>query len=272
MHLKKTGLHALLAVGLWLGLSLPAYCQSGTSPSPSIAPTPTVAPTPSQDPDYISIGVRSEFVVRMQQRLKDLGYYNYKPTGYFMYTTRKCLIDFQNRNGVMADGSVGQETKNLLFSNSVLRKRLTVYNPTGAKANPFQTKGQIAVWGDISRLITTGTTFEVVDQATSVSFTMQRVGGTSHMEIEPVDSQNNKKITDMVGNGSLYQKRPVLVHYGNVYYAASIYLVAHGADFLPGNGMEGHICLYFEGSTPSDIPLQDIEHQKNIQRAAGKEG
>ena len=73
MHLKKTGLHALLAVGLWLGLSLPAYCQSGTSPSPSIAPTPTVAPTPSQDPDYISIGVRSEFVVRMQQRLKDLG-------------------------------------------------------------------------------------------------------------------------------------------------------------------------------------------------------
>lgn len=270
MRHYKSLLCALLAIGLCMGPRA-ANAEEGASPSPSVAPTPTVAPTPSQDPDYVAIGVRGEYVARMQQRLKDLGYYNYKPTGYFMYTTRGCLIDFQNRNGILADGSAGQETKDLLFSNNALRKRLPVYNSTGAESNPFQTTGQIAVWGDISRLITEGTTFEVIDQETSVSFQMQRVGGTNHMEIEPVDQQNNRKITDMIGNGSIYQKRPVLVHYGNVYYAASIYLSPHGADLLPGNGMEGHICLYFQGSTPNDIQLTDQEHQDNIQRAAGQE-
>ncbi|MFU0800520.1 MAG: N-acetylmuramoyl-L-alanine amidase [Xylanivirga thermophila] len=66
----------------------------------------------------LKVGVRGDDVSRVQQRLKDLGYYKYyKVTGYYGPITRQAVIDFQRANGLAADGIVGPNTSAKLYNN-----------------------------------------------------------------------------------------------------------------------------------------------------------
>lgn len=55
-------------------------------------------------------GSRGETVKKIQQKLKRWGYYNGAVDGIFGAQTRKAVILFQKRNGLVADGIVGNRT------------------------------------------------------------------------------------------------------------------------------------------------------------------
>jgi peptidoglycan hydrolase-like protein with peptidoglycan-binding domain len=82
----------------------------GTS-SPS-NPTP---PT-NGDRDLIGLGVGDSGpgVTDLQNRLRNLGYFNANPTGYFGSITRDAVIRFQRANSIAATGLVSEETLALL--------------------------------------------------------------------------------------------------------------------------------------------------------------
>ncbi|NEP47707.1 MAG: peptidoglycan-binding protein [Moorea sp. SIO3C2] len=54
-------------------------------------------------------------VTQVQRRLRELGYFNRQPTGYFGSITENAVIRFQRKKGLPADGEVGPRTRAALF-------------------------------------------------------------------------------------------------------------------------------------------------------------
>ena len=55
-------------------------------------------------------GSRSQEVIEIQTRLKKWGYYNGNVDGIFGSATKKAVISFQKKNGLVADGIAGSKT------------------------------------------------------------------------------------------------------------------------------------------------------------------
>ena len=77
------------------------------------------APTP--DP-VLRTGSRGEEVKTLQSRLQALGYYYDEIDGQFGGATKNAVIEFQQANGLEADGMVGSETKAVLYSSDAKPK------------------------------------------------------------------------------------------------------------------------------------------------------
>ena len=84
---------------------VPASVMAVT-PDPSL---PTAAPV-------MRTGSKGQEVKDLQTRLSALGYYNGKIDGEFGPETKEAVTAFQKANGLEADGIVGEETRELLFS------------------------------------------------------------------------------------------------------------------------------------------------------------
>ncbi len=98
----------------------------------SLTPTPTVAPrlvsvtrdpsapTPSPAPTTLLFknGSTGESVSLIQERLKALSYYQSTVDGQFGNGTKEAVMLFQKQHGLTADGIVGKDTYNALFSDS----------------------------------------------------------------------------------------------------------------------------------------------------------
>ena len=78
----------------------------------AVTPDPA-APTPEP---ILRTGSRGQEVKDLQSRLQALGYYSDEIDGQFGAMTKEAVIDFQKANGLDADGMVGTETKNVLYS------------------------------------------------------------------------------------------------------------------------------------------------------------
>ena len=96
-------------------------------------PTPTLAPfTYSRKLEY---GVNGDLVARLQDRLRELGFYNAKSSGGYYEITQKAVRAFQSHNGLSVDGVSGKQTQELLFSSEAVPAYATPRpSPTPAPA------------------------------------------------------------------------------------------------------------------------------------------
>ncbi len=78
----------------------------------TIDPNTTPAPTPM----LLKLGVKSDEVTRLQQRLKELNYYEGEVDGQFGPGTQDAVIRFQIKHALTADGVAGKATLTLLHS------------------------------------------------------------------------------------------------------------------------------------------------------------
>jgi len=70
-------------------------------------------------------GNRSPAVTRLQQRLRDLGYFKQNPTGYFGSITKNSVIAFQRKNGIPATGVANSQTWDALLNTAQVPDRTT---------------------------------------------------------------------------------------------------------------------------------------------------
>ena len=78
----------------------------------AVTPDPD-APTPEP---LLRNGSTGQVVTDLQARLATLGYYSGEIDGQFGPGTRDAVVLFQQENNLVADGLVGSETKEILFS------------------------------------------------------------------------------------------------------------------------------------------------------------
>ena len=93
---------------------IPAPPLRNGSPASVMAVTPDPA-APTQEP-ILRTGSEGEAVKNLQGRLYTLGYYQGEIDGQFGPATKEAVQAFQRQNGLEADGIVGGETRQILFS------------------------------------------------------------------------------------------------------------------------------------------------------------
>ena len=74
--------------------------------------------TPSPTPLLLKLGAQNDEVRRLQQRLKELGFYTGEVDGQFGQGTQAAVILFQTQHGLTADGIAGEGTRTRLYSQS----------------------------------------------------------------------------------------------------------------------------------------------------------
>ena len=77
---------------------------------PSITPAPTVL--------LLRQGVKGDEVKKLQQRLKELGYYDGECDGAFGPGTLESVKRFQQQHGLEADGIAGESTRSALYADT----------------------------------------------------------------------------------------------------------------------------------------------------------
>jgi peptidoglycan hydrolase-like protein with peptidoglycan-binding domain len=271
--------------------SSPAYCSS-PSPSPTetdstSAPADSEQPTDSEEPAgseepavsttpyLLKQNDTGSEVIRIQMRLRDLGYFNYRATGKYFDKTIGAVRDFQNYNGLDADGCVGDMTYQKLFTNSDLQRKPISPSaiPDSGPAlngNP-QSYGELGDWATINTEFTS--TAKVTDfNKPDISFNVTRTGGTNLALVEASTSADYAKFLECFGGDTSWEKRSVLVTIGGKTYAASLFGNPSGedTDTINGNEMKGYTTLYFFGSTTDVLGFIDKEDLKMVMRAAGK--
>ena len=156
---------------------------------------PTPSPSPEQTDAYsgelISYGITGETVVRIQLRLRELGYFNYKPTGSFQNMTVEATKRFQQKQvdsqgqPIMSDGTVGAQSMGLLFSHRVQRADIAAKIPIGKQLSGQATlTGELMEWSAVKDMLVAGSGYTITDYNTGVTFMMVYTGGEGHAEVE----------------------------------------------------------------------------------------
>jgi hypothetical protein len=228
----------------------------------------------------IKKGEESDNVVLLQLRLQDLGYYDYKITGFFGDFTMQSLEEFQKVNNITTDGIAGEKTLNAMYSNSAVRKpvepRVKPTPTTTTKTGKVKYGAYLDWFKTVQYMWKKGMVCKVVDFDTGISYYMKRVGGAYHSDAAPVTKADTAKLKKTYGGSWSWDRRAVIVYIGGIAVAASTNGMPHGSTGVPGNGMnlaDGHlqqVCIHFVNSRTHIHNMIDPAHQYEIRRAAGK--
>ena len=99
--------------------------SANATATPKVTATPTPKPTVAIPETSLKSGDSGADVKTVQKRLKELGYYKGSIDGKMGKTTVKAVRDFQEANGLKADGVAGKATYAVLFSDDTLKKGVT---------------------------------------------------------------------------------------------------------------------------------------------------
>ncbi len=203
----------------------------------------------------LSMGSEGDAVKELQQRLSELGYMNSRYiTGYFGSITYKAVTAFQTVNSLDADGIVGPATRKKLNSSSAKEP------PEVIEMDWYNT--------NVSSLVyKRGGTAKIIDCATGTVINIRRVGGSNHMDIEPLTAEDTEKLLKIYGGKWSWARRAVVLVAGGKYIAASINGMPHGSEISTCNNFEGQFCLHTTNSKTHGTERVDSDHQACIKQA-----
>lgn len=111
------------------------------------------------------------------------------------------------------------------------------------------------------------TTAQVIDVDTLITYTVKRVGGYNHADVEPISVEDTAKMYSIYDNEWSWVRRAVWIKYGDRYIAASINGYPHSYDLVEDNDMTGHTCIHFLMSRTHGTNRVDEAHQAAVEKA-----
>lgn len=280
MHTSKRWLCGALCLGCLL--FNPALALAEPTPQPAASPAADpdqgdvapqgATPQPTEAPLLLKNGSSGDEVILLQMRLRDLGYFNYKITDYFGALTEQGVMAFQKENDLPQDGVIGAQTSEVLFSNSAKRRPVEpVTQPVKTHDVSTVPLGRKADWyKEVQYSFPRRGTATVIDVYTGISYNVDRVGGSKHADVEPLTKEDTAKLKASYGGAWSWDRRPVVVKVNGEWVAGSINGMPHGYETVPGNGMDGQVCIHFLNSRTHIRDLADARHQAMVRIAAGE--
>lgn len=160
-----------------------------------------------------------------------------------------------------------------------------------APANPYVVRGAIS-WSQANLAFPRYSTATVRDVETGAEFRIKRTFGSNHADVEPLTKEDTMAIYRIWG-GFSWDRRAVVIIVDGTYevLAASMNGMPHAGldrypvltqvqnrsggfgaglnfDMVKGNGMDGHLCLHFDGSHTHGSGQVSGSHQEMVQVAA----
>ena len=199
--------HYLTGIIITVLLLTATFIPAGAESELDTGISPTEAPEVIVLYPELKINDNNVDVLNLQSRLRDLGYYNYKVTGYFGSLTEYAVSLFQKYNGIKESGMVDGDTNLKLYSNDAVRMPMSGIDssadrfgvtpsptPTAkptAKPTSKPTNNTVAVnsngtvktgsymdWSKVKGIFAKGDKAVVYDFNTGISWTVKRTGGS----------------------------------------------------------------------------------------------
>lgn len=234
-------------------------------------------------------GSSGEDVKTLQTKLKELGYFKDKVTGYYGEVTEAAVIKYQKAVGYTADGIVGNSTWNKIFglgTTTAQRQQTSTSRSTAA-----QREKALLSWSDASEVFSIGTTATVIDIASGIKFNIKRSYGTNHADCETLSADDTAKMKKMFGGNWSWDRKAIILVVDGRQLAASMAGVPHAGvdgepankvvngrsggygtgqnlDTVKGNNMSGHFDVHFLNSRTHGTNKVDSAHQAAIKKAA----
>ena len=124
---------------------------------------------------------------------------------------------------------------------------------------------QAIPWSIVDKLWRPGTDALITDLQTGDSFTVKRLGGRYHSDVEPLTATDAKTMYKVLGNRWSWDRRAVIITIRNLKIAASMNGMPHGVQNIYGNWFDGHFCVHFLGSRVHANSAVDALHLSRIE-------
>lgn len=205
-------------------------------------------------------GDRGSSVVKVQQALELLGYYDGPIDGDFGKGTTAAVKAFQKKRGMKADGIVGSATIRVLFGKEAVE----------SNASSQKKKTEVLDWfaDDVTNVIPKNARFTIKDVATGKTFEAVRWSGYNHIDAEPRTAKDTAAMKSIFGGSWSWNRRAILIEYNGHVYAASMNGMPHGTTTISGNDFAGHFCIHFKNSKTHETARVDGDHQNAVNRAS----
>lgn len=144
-----------------------------------------------------------------------------------------------------------------------LREYIEADEPTEAAA------GQVEMleWSVVRNILPKNTPVTAIDVRTGRRFQFVSFSHGRHADIIPATREDTEILRQIFG-GWTWNPRPVVILIGERTIAASINGMPHGGTPNPNNGMNGHICMHFVGSsTHNGNRSHERDHQNAVREA-----
>lgn len=219
----------------------------------------------------LKVGVISDAVKSLQNRLISLGYLSGKADGIFGTKTSLAVINFQKANGLKADGVAGSKTINLLNKPTAVSASGNK-GSTGALNVPSGSISASSVkyanWYDEVR--TKARTYPnatVYDFTNGISWHVNIFSNGAHADAEPITADDTANMNRAFGGKTTWTPKAVWVVFsdGSV-YLASTHNTPHEVYHIKNNNFAGHLCIHFPRtmSQVQSIGPYATSHQKAI--------
>ena len=136
-------------------------------------------------------------------------------------------------------------------------------------ASEISYKIELLDWKEVNDLLPKYTKFIVLDVETGKKFRVQRRAGSHHADVQPLTSKDTKIMKKIYGGKWSWKRRAIIVIHKDLWIAASMHGLPHGAGALKNN-FPGHFCIHFYGSTTHRTNSLDLSHMLMILKASGK--
>ncbi|MBQ8150262.1 MAG: peptidoglycan-binding protein [Clostridia bacterium] len=219
------------------------------------------APSPTRE------GSSGTDVVKLQQALEYLGYYDGAIDGDYGSGTVAAVKRFQSKRGMKADGIAGNATIRVIFGKTASGSTSSSSSSSSA-GTKYKTRTLDWFKDDVSSVIPRNARFTIKDVATGKTFEAVRWSGYNHIDAEPRTASDTKAMKEIYGGSWSWRRRAILIMYNGKVYAASMNGMPHGTSTISGNGFAGHFCIHFKNSKTHETKRVDSEHQNAVDRAS----
>lgn len=258
------------------------------TPLPTATPTPGATLDPSATPTSyrtLKVGSTGEDVRMLKQRLSELGYYEGTIDDTYDSATQDAVKSFQKANSLSVDGAAGVQTQTRLYSGDAISKEEAGDTADVESNYPTQVAGtpKKPVIGEIiemdwfenvdgffnrsSGTFCAGATAVVTDVKTGITYTVRRIGGSNHADVEPLTAFDAWQMYRIYNKNWSWSRRAVVVTIGGKNIAASINGMPHGGESITNNNFVGHSCIHFTNSRTHGTNRVDPDHQAAVKTA-----
>jgi len=115
---------------------------------------------------------------------------------------------------------------------------------------------ELLSWSAAKDIVPKGTPMKIVDVRTGLSFELKCFSKGGHADVEPPTQADTDTILKTRNGAWAWAPRPVWVTTGGRTIAAALNGQPHSGSTISNNGMNGHLCLHFNGTVTNSKTYQ----------------
>jgi len=127
---------------------------------------------------------------------------------------------------------------------------------------------ELLPWSEARQIWRVGQVAQITDVRTGLVYNVRNMSNGNHADVETVTQADTDIMRRTYGGVWSWATRPIIVSVNGRHIAASINGMPHAGATIQGNGMNGHVCIHFQGSRTHNGNQRHTQDHQNAVREA----